>query len=66
MSVGLALKSAVKSNEKLVNQKYATLKLSWKPYMIYNKYEYLIEKSFINILFGEFCSKFHTNINEEA
>ena len=51
MSVGLALKSAVKSNEKLVNQKYATLKLSWKPYMIYNKYEYLIEKSFINILF---------------
>ena len=29
MSVGLAWKSAAKSNEKLVNQKYATLFLSW-------------------------------------
>ena len=29
MSVGLAWKSATKSNEELVNQKYATLFLSW-------------------------------------
>ena len=33
MSVGLAWKSAGKSNEKLVNQKYATLFLSWMPFM---------------------------------
>ena len=31
MSVGLAWKSAAKSNEKLVNQNYATLFLSWMP-----------------------------------
>ena len=32
MAVGLAWKSAAKSNEKLVNQKYATLFLSWMPF----------------------------------
>ena len=32
MSVGLAWKSAAKINEKLVNQKYATLFLSWMPF----------------------------------
>ena len=32
MSVGLAWKSVAKSNEKLVNQKYATLFLSWMPF----------------------------------
>ena len=32
MSVGLAWKSAAKSNEKLVNQKYVTLFLSWRPF----------------------------------
>ena len=32
MSEGLAWKSAAKSNEKLVNQKYATLFLSWMPF----------------------------------
>ena len=32
MSVGLAWKSAAKSNEKLVNEKYATLFLSWMPF----------------------------------
>ena len=31
MSVGLAWKSAAKNNEKLVNQKYATLFLTWMP-----------------------------------
>ena len=33
MSVGLAWKSAAKNNEKLVNQKYATVFLSWLPLM---------------------------------
>ena len=32
MSLGLAWKSAAKSNEKLLNQKYATLFLSWMPF----------------------------------
>ena len=32
MSVWLARKSAAKSNEKLVNQNYATLFLSWMPF----------------------------------
>jgi hypothetical protein len=32
MLVGLARKSAANSNEKLVNQKYATLFLSWMPF----------------------------------
>ena len=32
MSMGLAWKSAAKSNEKIVNQKYATLFLSWMPF----------------------------------
>ena len=32
MSVGLAWKSAAKSNEKLIIQKYATLFLSWMPF----------------------------------
>ena len=32
MSVGLAWTSAAKSNEKLDNQKYATLFLSWMPF----------------------------------
>ena len=31
MSVGLACKSAAKSDEKLVNQNYKTLFLSWMP-----------------------------------
>ena len=33
MSVGLAWKSVAKSDEKLVNQKYATLFLSWMPFI---------------------------------
>ena len=36
MSVELVKKSAAKSNEKLVNQKYATLFLSWMPFKKYN------------------------------
>ena len=34
MSVGLAWKSAAKSNKKLVNQKYQTLFLSWMAFSI--------------------------------
>ena len=34
MSVGLAWKSDAISNEKLVNQKYTTLFLSWMPFII--------------------------------
>ena len=37
MSVGLAWKSAAKSNEKLVNQKYAPLFLSWMPFNSFGK-----------------------------
>ena len=40
MSVALAWKSAAKSNEKLVNQKYATLFLSWMPFLVENTYFY--------------------------
>ena len=36
MSMGLAWKSAGKSNGKLVNQKYATLFLSWMPFNCLN------------------------------
>ena len=34
MSVGFAWKSAAKSNEKLANQKHATLFLSWMPFRV--------------------------------
>ena len=40
MSVGLAWKAAEKSKEKLVNQKYATLFLSWMPFSLLN-FEYM-------------------------
>ena len=35
MSVGLAWNSAAKINEKLVNQKYAKLFLSWMPFWLF-------------------------------
>ena len=37
MSVGLVWKSAAKSNEKLANQKYETMLLSWMPTKIINE-----------------------------
>jgi hypothetical protein len=39
MSVRLALQSAAKSNEKLVNQKYATIFLSWLPFKNASKFQ---------------------------
>ena len=38
ISVRLAWKSAAKSNDKLVNQKYAPLFLSWMPFRLYIPY----------------------------
>ena len=43
MSVGLAWKLAAKSNERLVNQKYATLFLSWMLFRIWQEHLWIIE-----------------------
>jgi hypothetical protein len=43
MSVGLAQKLAAKSNEELVNQKYATLFLFWMPFSSFRN-TYLVSK----------------------
>ena len=49
MSVGLVWKSAAKSNEKLANQKYETMLLSWMPTKIINEKK----KKIIIIIFGQ-------------
>ena len=45
MSLGSAWKSAAKSNEKLVNQKYATLFLSWMPFSTWSGSEFYVYQS---------------------
>ena len=46
MSVGLVWKSAAKSNEKLVNQKYATLFISWMPFRQFDELRVLWKSIF--------------------
>jgi hypothetical protein len=56
MSAGLASTSAAKSNEKLINQKYATLSSSWMPFKSFKKSTYLLKCSNLSTTYGSVAS----------